>query len=166
MNDFRSYSAAFMDHQNDLMHYGTKGMKWHHHKRQPIVGPDLRRGSHNPAAWNRSDKDSAGIAKSYAEWDKIARDARDSVKGKSDSDVSRAILDNLMIQSRTNGHLPDPKTDWNKYADATSKQTMTLEGLKREKQYRDRKAKKEAAEKEEKEKRRKALERSRANRRY
>lgn len=26
--DFREYSAAFHDHQNDLMHYGVKGMKW------------------------------------------------------------------------------------------------------------------------------------------
>ena len=33
MNDFREYSAAFHDHQNDLAHYGVKGMKWKHHKR-------------------------------------------------------------------------------------------------------------------------------------
>ena len=31
MNDFREYQAAFQDHQNDLMHYGVKGMKWHEH---------------------------------------------------------------------------------------------------------------------------------------
>ena len=30
--DFREYSAAFHDHQNDLMHYGVKGMKWHKRK--------------------------------------------------------------------------------------------------------------------------------------
>lgn len=33
MNDFKEYSAAFQDHQNSLMHYGVKGMKWRHHKR-------------------------------------------------------------------------------------------------------------------------------------
>ena len=33
MADFREYSAAFMDHQNDLAHYGVKGMKWKHHVR-------------------------------------------------------------------------------------------------------------------------------------
>jgi hypothetical protein len=38
MSDFREYSAAFMDHQNDLVHSGVKGMKWHHHKRKPILG--------------------------------------------------------------------------------------------------------------------------------
>lgn len=27
-NDFHEYSAAFQDHQNDLAHYGIKGMKW------------------------------------------------------------------------------------------------------------------------------------------
>lgn len=26
--DFREYSAAFHDHQNELMHYGVKGMTW------------------------------------------------------------------------------------------------------------------------------------------
>ena len=31
MADFREYSAAFQDHQNDLAHYGVKGMKWKHH---------------------------------------------------------------------------------------------------------------------------------------
>lgn len=31
--DFREYSAAFHDHQNDLMHYGIPGMKWRHHRR-------------------------------------------------------------------------------------------------------------------------------------
>ena len=31
--DFKEYSAAFHDHQNELMHYGVKGMKWH--KRKP-----------------------------------------------------------------------------------------------------------------------------------
>lgn len=30
--DFREYSAAFHDHQNELMHYGVKGMKWHKRK--------------------------------------------------------------------------------------------------------------------------------------
>jgi len=37
MSDFREYRAAFMDHQNDLMHYGVKNMKWGHHKRKPIT---------------------------------------------------------------------------------------------------------------------------------
>lgn len=27
-NDFHEYSAAFQDHQNDLAHYGVRGMKW------------------------------------------------------------------------------------------------------------------------------------------
>lgn len=27
-NDFHEYSAAFQDHQNDLAHFGIKGMKW------------------------------------------------------------------------------------------------------------------------------------------
>ena len=35
MSDFREYSAAFHYQNNDLMHYGTKGMRWHHHKRRP-----------------------------------------------------------------------------------------------------------------------------------
>lgn len=34
MNDFKEYSAAFMDHQDDLAHYGVKGMKWHNRKAQ------------------------------------------------------------------------------------------------------------------------------------
>lgn len=38
MNDFREYSAAFNDHQNDLAHYGIKGMKWRHHKNRLGVG--------------------------------------------------------------------------------------------------------------------------------
>ena len=45
MNDFKEYSAAFQDHQNDLMHYGVKGMKWH--KRKPglktMPGPQAPR---------------------------------------------------------------------------------------------------------------------------
>lgn len=28
MNDFKEYSAAFHDHQNELMHYGVPGMTW------------------------------------------------------------------------------------------------------------------------------------------
>lgn len=35
MNDFREYQSAFLDHQDDLMHYGVKGMKWEHRKRSP-----------------------------------------------------------------------------------------------------------------------------------
>ena len=31
MSDFREYSAAFMDHQSDLAHYGVKGMRWRDH---------------------------------------------------------------------------------------------------------------------------------------
>ena len=34
MTDFKEYSAAFHDHQNELMHYGVKGMKWHKKKRR------------------------------------------------------------------------------------------------------------------------------------
>lgn len=45
MNDFKEYSAAFHDHQNSLMHYGVKGMKWKHHLRrlQEITGIGLKR---------------------------------------------------------------------------------------------------------------------------
>lgn len=32
MADFREYSAAFHAQNDDLMHYGVKGMKWKHHK--------------------------------------------------------------------------------------------------------------------------------------
>lgn len=39
MNDFREYQSAFLDHQDDLMHYGVKGMKWDHKKRQPGAKP-------------------------------------------------------------------------------------------------------------------------------
>lgn len=39
--DFREYSAAFHDHQNDLMHYGVKGMTWDPSKRR-------RRGQTDP----------------------------------------------------------------------------------------------------------------------
>lgn len=34
MSDFREYKAAFLE-QNDLKHYGVKGMKWEHKKRKP-----------------------------------------------------------------------------------------------------------------------------------
>jgi len=45
MTDFKEYSAAFYDHQNELMHYGVKGMKWHHYKRrlQEITGIGLKK---------------------------------------------------------------------------------------------------------------------------
>lgn len=33
MNDFKEYSAAFHD-QNDLMHYGVKGMRWNPNKKK------------------------------------------------------------------------------------------------------------------------------------
>lgn len=38
MADFREYRSAFLDRQEDLRHYGVKGMKWHkgiHKKRIP-----------------------------------------------------------------------------------------------------------------------------------
>lgn len=35
MADFREYSAAFHAQNDDLMHYGVKNMRWHHHKRKP-----------------------------------------------------------------------------------------------------------------------------------
>lgn len=35
MNDFREYQSAFLDHQDDLMHYGVRGMKWKHQRRKP-----------------------------------------------------------------------------------------------------------------------------------
>lgn len=35
--DFREYSAAFHDHQNDLMHYGVPGMKWHKRKAKSLT---------------------------------------------------------------------------------------------------------------------------------
>ena len=35
MADFREYSAAFHAQNDDLMHYGVKDMRWHHHKRKP-----------------------------------------------------------------------------------------------------------------------------------
>ena len=28
MADFREYRSAFLDRQDDLRHYGVKGMKW------------------------------------------------------------------------------------------------------------------------------------------
>ena len=34
MNDFKEYSAAFHDRQNELMHYGVPGMKWDPSKRK------------------------------------------------------------------------------------------------------------------------------------
>lgn len=36
MADFREYSAAFHAQNDDLMHYGVKNMRWHHHKRKPF----------------------------------------------------------------------------------------------------------------------------------
>lgn len=36
MADFREYSAAFHEKNDDLMHYGVKNMRWHHHKRKPF----------------------------------------------------------------------------------------------------------------------------------
>lgn len=42
-NDFHEYSAAFQDHQNDLAHFGIKGMKWKHRKRQPETLVDRQR---------------------------------------------------------------------------------------------------------------------------
>lgn len=44
MSDFKEYKAAFLE-QNDLKHYGVKGMKWDHTKRKPglkIVKPDTK----------------------------------------------------------------------------------------------------------------------------
>lgn len=34
MGDFKEYKAAFLE-QNDLKHYGVKGMRWNHHKYNP-----------------------------------------------------------------------------------------------------------------------------------
>lgn len=34
MNDFRTYSAAFHAQNDDILHYGVKNMRWHHHKRK------------------------------------------------------------------------------------------------------------------------------------
>ena len=31
MTDFREYSAAFHAQNDDIMHYGVKGMSWHNH---------------------------------------------------------------------------------------------------------------------------------------
>lgn len=53
-NDFHEYSAAFQDHQNDLAHFGIKGMKWKHRKRQPISLADRRKEGANKIAQRSS----------------------------------------------------------------------------------------------------------------
>lgn len=40
MNDFKEYSAAFQDHQNSLMHYGVKGMKWDPSKKKKTTSKE------------------------------------------------------------------------------------------------------------------------------
>jgi len=50
MSDFKEYSAAFHAQNDDIMHYGVKGMKWKHHKLQAggvpgLVGRLIRAGS-------------------------------------------------------------------------------------------------------------------------
>lgn len=35
MSDFREYSAAFHYTNDDILHYGVKGMRWNHHKNVP-----------------------------------------------------------------------------------------------------------------------------------
>ena len=39
MADFKEYRSAFLDRQDDLRHYGVKGMKWRHNKRSPGEKP-------------------------------------------------------------------------------------------------------------------------------
>lgn len=64
MNDFREYQSAFLDHQDDLMHYGVKGMKWDHKKRQPGAKPMI-------------------TSQEYSEWmEKYARLRRNAMKKK------------------------------------------------------------------------------------
>lgn len=47
MTDFREYSAAFMDHQNDLAHYGVKGMRKGVRKDKENTSDYLKRKANN-----------------------------------------------------------------------------------------------------------------------
>lgn len=76
MNDFREYSAAFNDHQNDLAHYGIKGMKWRHHKLRVggvpgLVGNLLRNRRRNGSDDEEQQPASRG---SYYDSDRVNKD--------------------------------------------------------------------------------------------
>lgn len=65
--DFREYSAAFHDHQNDLMHYGVKGMKWHKRKAglKTLPGPQAPKDFATAYADSTEKKNHAKASKMY-----------------------------------------------------------------------------------------------------
>ena len=61
MNDFREYSAAFHAQNDDVLHYGTKGMHWDHSKKKKKTTEEDEK-KKKQVAVNATDSFSKGVS--------------------------------------------------------------------------------------------------------
>lgn len=131
--DFKEYSAAFHAQNDDIMHYGVKGMKWDPSKRrrrgQTLPGPQAPRDVSNAYA-DKEDKKFMRIDSKYtrelsklssdqldkrirnraeaSDFDRVSRYADGSANLVSDKDrIARSIL-----VSRQRGEAEEPKEEY------------------------------------------------------
>ena len=62
MNDFREYSAAFHAQNDDVFHYGTKGMHWDPSKRKKNTSEEDDKKKKKQAVVNATDSFSKGVS--------------------------------------------------------------------------------------------------------
>lgn len=151
MNDFREYSAAFHAQNDDVMHYGVKGMKWKHHK-LPIGGViGLGRGLIKLGRNKRKESDDKQPDRGrYADSARAAEQAKTVEKNRSDlSNLAKGL--ESYKKARQNAKAHQEEASRAKFTSAAAKgsaedkhkQSMAVIQKNNEKRARDRELDKE-----------------------
>jgi len=124
MSNFKEYAAAFHAQNDDILHFGVKGMKWHHHKlrgRPQPLDPDSAKRFHDEYEKTKenygnplSDEQTKETMKENAKINNLVREQRSKMDKMDDRSLA-----NLM--SRMNGRFSDLSNTATQFSNAGNK---------------------------------------------